>query len=217
MLRPILRGNCQSPPFEPLQRRITLPIDQNCHVRGVSTDGNRPEGGQGGEFGLEVRMHRRAAHIVEPVGEPLVVVDDAVVPVPRGEGLHGAPVPGGAAEADALGGPDLDRVGVHEPRVIRRRDGQREPHLVLLLQPRHRRVRPHPPRLRRRRRHRSRNRSHHRRRLGRRRRGDDRRRRQRRGLRRRPPIYQSIPALLDRAAAAVNSLLRVGFASARGG
>jgi len=55
-------------------------------------------------------MQLRAADIVEPVGEVLVVVDDAVVPVARGERLSGAPVvAGGAAEADELGRADLDR------------------------------------------------------------------------------------------------------------
>jgi hypothetical protein len=43
------------------------------------------------EFGLEAGMQLHAPDVVEAITELLVVVDYAVVPVPRGEGLRGAP------------------------------------------------------------------------------------------------------------------------------
>jgi hypothetical protein len=43
------------------------------------------------EFGLEAGMQLHATYVVEAVRELLVVVDYAVVPVLRGEGLRGAP------------------------------------------------------------------------------------------------------------------------------
>lgn len=108
------------------------------------------EGGEGGELELEPRIHGRAADVVEAVAEVLVVVDDVVVPVARGQGLHGGPVPGGRggpAQADPLGRPHLDGVRVDQPRGVRGRDREREPHVVLLFEARHRRLRPHPRRL----------------------------------------------------------------------
>ena len=143
-------------------------------------------------------MQLRAADIVEPVGEVLVVVDDAVVPVARGERLSGAPVvAGGAAEADELGRADLDRVRVDEPRVVRGRDREREPHLEVLLQPRRGRLRPEAPRLPRRGGHRRRRGgrgSRRLRRLRRPRRRDDVRRRRSRGRRRvaRAPVPRAV-------------------------